>query len=88
VYPGPIWPTAVHDVALKQLIALRSLPEGVGTVDLFQFGAPLQVWTRFAPPELPTAVQKFVPAHDTELKVLFVGGEFAGIFPVHEDPFH
>jgi hypothetical protein len=33
-------------------------------------------------------VQKFVPAHDTELKVLFVGGEFAGIFPVHEDPFH
>jgi len=69
VYPGPAPPTAVHDVALKQLIALSEPPPaGDGTEALVHVDPPFQVQTRLAPPEEPTAVQKLVPAHDTELK--------------------
>jgi hypothetical protein len=79
----------VHDVALKQLIALSEPPPwGDGIVALVHAGPPFQVSTRLAPPEEPTAVQKLGPAHDTEERESFVGGSLTGIVPVHEDPFH
>jgi hypothetical protein len=66
VYPGPAPPTAVHDVALKQLIALSEPPpEGDGTVALVH-ADPFQVLTTLVPLEEPTVAQKLGPAHDTE----------------------
>lgn len=80
----------MHDVALKQLIALREPPpDADGTVASVQVPVdPSQISTRLSPFEAPMAAQKLGPAHDTEENELSVGALFTGIVPVHEDPFH
>ena len=69
-------PTAVQEVALKQLMPSRlAPPETVGSpativqADVSPSSSPFQVWAYSVggPPASvsPTAVQNFVPAHDT-----------------------
>ena len=93
-----VWPTAVHDVALKQLTPSSAPPkpvDGFGA-GLMVKAEPVQSATRLSleavmePPELlPTAAQKLTPAHETELNSLDgPGGSFGLATTVHVVPFH
>ena len=74
-----VWPTAVHDVALKQLTPSSAPPkpvDGFGA-GLMVKAEPVQSATMLSleavmePPKLsPTAAQKLTPAHETELNSL------------------
>jgi hypothetical protein len=82
-------PTAVHDVALKQLIPNRVLsPDGFGTVACAHED-PFQVKTMpcstFS--STPAAAQKLSPAQETEA-ISSASDELGKLVAVHEDPFH
>jgi hypothetical protein len=68
--PVPEDPTAVHDVALKQLTPDRKPPPvGVGTVVAAVQADPFQVWTTLLLLLPLTAAQKLGPAHDTAARL-------------------